>query len=84
MRSVASRCWAGEIVIVVTRQPSSPAAYSANPPQPVPISSTCSPPVIPARSAMTAYFRRCASARVRPGRSNTALEYVSVSSRNRR
>ena len=42
-RSRARSCCSFEIVIDVTRQPSSPAAYSANPPQPVPISRTCMP-----------------------------------------
>ena len=69
---------------VVTRQPSSPAAYSAKPPQPVPISRTCSPPRRPARSAITAYLFRCASASDWSGAAKTALEYVIVSSRNSR
>ena len=37
-------------------------------PSRVPISSTCSPPRSPARSAITAYLRRCASASDWPGR----------------
>ena len=39
MRRDASSCCAGEIVVVVTRQPRSRAACRAIPPQPVPISS---------------------------------------------
>ena len=42
-RSRASSNCSREIVTDVTRQPSSPAAYRANPPQPVPISRTCWP-----------------------------------------
>ncbi len=38
-RRLASSCWAREIVVVVTRQPCSRAAWIASPPQPLPISS---------------------------------------------
>ena len=73
-RSRASAYCSREIVIVVTRQPSSPAAYSAKPPHPVPISRTCWPRRSPAFAAMAG---TCSAARRRasgPGVSKTALE----------
>ena len=71
---MASSCCAFEIVIVVTRQPSSRAANSAKPPQPVPISRTCIPATSPARSAMTRYLFRWASASDWSGEAKTAHE----------
>ena len=70
----ASSCCAREIVTVVTRQPSSPAAYRAKPPQPVPISRTCWPRSRPAFAAMSRYLLRCASASDWSGVAKTALE----------
>ncbi len=58
----------------VTRHPSSPAAYSAKPPQPQPISSTCVPGPSPAFAASRAYLWRWAASRVDSGDGKTALE----------
>ena len=73
-RSRARACCSAEIVIEVTRQPSSPAAYSAKPPQPDPISRTCIPAARPAPSASRRYLFRWASASDCSGDANTALE----------
>jgi hypothetical protein len=50
------------MVSPVTRAPRSPAAYSAKPPQPHPISSRCWSGTAPIRSSTLAYLRRCAVA----------------------
>ncbi len=79
---MASSRWASEIVVVVTRQPRVVAAWMAKPPQPLPISSTWSPGPRPSFVQIRSSLASCASRSDMPGRSKTAHEYVSVSSRN--
>ncbi len=80
-RSVASSCWALEIVVVVTRQPVVRAAWIAIPPQPVPISSRWVSGPSWRRSQMRSSFASCASSRLASSRGKYAQEYIIVGSR---
>jgi len=71
-----------EMVVVVTWQPMCRAAYSAKPPQPVPISTTRSAAVSCSCSQMRASLRSEAASSVSSGLAYSAEEYIRSPDRN--
>ena len=79
-RATATSCCSLEIVVVVTRQPRVLAAYTAKPPQPVPISTTWSPAAMSSFSQTSSSLAIDASSSVESRDSKTPQEYIIVGS----